>query len=120
MTLDELAQVGLNAPLPADRHMHLKPRERWFEAGKKAATDHMIAAMLRDHGAAKAVAEPSMQDREVLGKAALDVCLPRLKAHWNDGTVSASMNPSLDYMNVGMGEAMLQALAGLGYTIVRG
>lgn len=46
---------------------------------------------------------------ERLGKAALDVCLPRLKAHWNSGG-SASMNPSLDYMNVDMGKAIIAAL----------
>ena len=45
-----------------------------------------------------------------LGQAALDVCLPVLKAHWNAGG-SASMNPSLDYLAVNMGRAIIDALA---------
>lgn len=51
MNLDELAQVGLNAPLPEVRHLQLMPRERWFELGKKAATDAIIAAILRSPAA---------------------------------------------------------------------
>lgn len=50
MNLDELAQVGLNAPEPDDLRDSTQPRiaRYWFERGKKAATDHIIAAILRD------------------------------------------------------------------------
>jgi len=43
-----------------------------------------------------------------IGKAALDVCLPILKAHWAGGG-SASMNPSLEYLDVSMGKAAMEA-----------
>ena len=41
-----------------------------------------------------------------IGKAALDAALPALKAHWANGG-SASMNPSLEYLTVRMGQAAL-------------
>ena len=44
-----------------------------------------------------------------IGQAALDVCLPILKSHWA-GSVSASMNPSLDYLDVRMGQAAIKAI----------
>lgn len=55
MNLDELAQVGLNAPAPDDARLRLRGDLRLFELGKKAATDHIIAAILRDGRAVRMI-----------------------------------------------------------------
>ena len=50
MTLEELELIGLNAEDP-DVHA-MEPRAlQFYERGKKAATDHIIAALLRDRAA---------------------------------------------------------------------
>ena len=54
-----------------------------------------------------------------IGQAALDVCLPILKSHWA-GSVSASMNPNLEYLDVRMGQAAIKAVKTLTKDLTNG
>lgn len=57
MNLDELAQIGLNAPWTAGLETLGTAGQLGFERGKKAATDAIIAAILRDGGAQRRLDE---------------------------------------------------------------
>jgi hypothetical protein len=81
------------------------------DSGEVMNEDAVARAAIKSLGSVETLL--AMQALGNTGQAALDVVLPRLKAHWNNNAngrpQSASMNPAFEYMTVDMGQAALKA-----------